>query len=331
MALLSVIIPIKDEQDNILNLHEKIASALEPYCAKSNGSGVNEFEVVYVDDGSIDRSALILAELARRDTRAKVVVLKRNYGQTPALQAGIDWSKGDFIATMDGDLQNDPSDLPMLLEKISDDCDAALGQRANRQDGFWLRKFPSFIANWIIRKVTGCSIKYIGCTIRVMKRDLAVALPLYGEMHRFIPVLAQMCGGRLTQVPVKHHPRVAGKTKYNLTRTLRVVLDLITVKFLYSYLTRPMHFLGTGGLFAIGLGFASVLGAIAMKLFSETDMTGNPLLLLSVMLVLVGIQLISMGLLGEVMTRTYFESQGKASYLIRDTHNLDKAMMNKAA
>jgi len=308
MALLSVIIPIKDEQDNILNLHEKIASALEPYCAKSNGSGVNEFEVVYVDDGSIDRSALILAELARRDTRAKVVVLKRNYGQTPALQAGIDWSKGDFIATMDGDLQNDPSDLPMLLEKISDDCDAALGQRANRQDGFWLRKFPSFIANWIIRKVTGCSIKDMGCTIRVMKRDLAVALPLYGEMHRFIPVLAQMCGGRLTQVPVKHHPRVAGKTKYNLTRTLRVVLDLITVKFLYSYLTRPMHFLGTGGLFAIGLGFASVLGAIAMKLFSETDMTGNPLLLLSVMLVLVGIQLISMGLLGEVMTRTYFES-----------------------
>ena len=331
MALLSVIIPIKDEQDNILALHDKIASSLEPYCASSNGSGVNEFEVVYVDDGSIDRSPLILAELARRDIRAKVVVLKRNYGQTPALQAGIDYSKGDFIATMDGDLQNDPSDLPMLLEKINEDCDAALGQRANRQDGFWLRKFPSFIANWIIRKVTGCSIKDMGCTIRVMKRDLAVALPLYGEMHRFIPVLAQMCGGRLTQVPVKHHPRVAGKTKYNLTRTLRVVLDLITVKFLYSYLTRPMHFLGTGGLFAIGLGFASVLGAIAMKLYSQTDMTGNPLLLLSVMLVLVGIQLISMGLLGEVMTRTYFESQGKASYLIRTTHNLDKTMMNKAA
>ena len=331
MALLSVIIPIKDEQDNILALHERIVSALQPYCANSNGSGVHEFEVVYVDDGSIDKSPVILSELARSDDRAKVVILKRNYGQTPALQAGIDYSKGDFIATMDGDLQNDPSDLPMLLEKISDDCDAALGQRANRQDGFWLRKFPSFIANWIIRKVTGCSIKDMGCTIRVMKRDLAVALPLYGEMHRFIPVLAQMCGGRLTQVPVKHHPRVAGKTKYNLTRTLRVVLDLITVKFLYSYLTRPMHFLGTGGLFAIGLGFASVLGAIAMKLFSETDMTGNPLLLLSVMLVLVGIQLISMGLLGEVMTRTYFESQGKASYLIRDTHNLDKAMMNKAA
>ncbi len=331
MALLSVIIPIKDEQDNILALHERIVSALQPYCANSNGSGVHEFEVVYVDDGSIDKSPVILSELARSDDRAKVVILKRNYGQTPALQAGIDYSKGDFIATMDGDLQNDPSDLPMLLEKISDDCDAALGQRANRQDGFWLRKFPSFIANWIIRKVTGCSIKDMGCTIRVMKRDLAVALPLYGEMHRFIPVLAQMCGGRLTQVPVKHHPRVAGKTKYNLTRTLRVVLDLITVKFLYSYLTRPMHFLGTGGLFAIGLGFASVLGAIAMKLYSQTDMTGNPLLLLSVMLVLVGSQLISMGLLGEMMTRTYFESQGKASYLIRTTHNLDKTMMNKAA
>ncbi len=331
MALLSVIIPIKDEQDNIRNLHEKITKALEPYCSRANASGVDAFEVVYVDDGSTDSSPVLLAEIAKTDSRAKVVVLRRNFGQTPALQAGIDFSQGDFIATMDGDLQNDPADLPMLLEKANDGFDAVLGQRANRQDGFWLRKFPSFIANWIIRKVTGCSIKDMGCTIRVMTRELAVALPLYGEMHRFIPVLAQMCGGRLTQVPVMHHPRVAGKTKYNLTRTFRVILDLITVKFLYSYLTRPMHFLGTAGLISISLGFISLIATVSMKYLSQTDMTGNPLLLLSVMMILVGIQLISMGLLGEIMTRTYFESQGKASYLIRHTYNLEKGNNRKAA
>lgn len=331
MATLSVIIPVKDEQDNLRPLHQRLCEALEPFCARPNRVHVDGFEVVLVDDGSTDDSIAIMSDIASRDSRFKVVVLRRNFGQTPALQAGIDWSTGDYIATMDGDLQNDPSDLPMLLEQIPDGYDAVLGQRAKRQDGFFLRKFPSMIANWIIRKVTNCSIKDMGCTIRVMKRDLATELPLYGEMHRFIPVLAQMCGGRMLQVPVKHHPRTAGKTKYNLTRTFRVVLDLITVKFLYSYLTRPMHFLGLGGLGFIGVGFASLLATLAMKMFTQTDMTGNPLLLLSVMMILVGIQFISIGLLGEIMSRTYFESQGKASYLVRETFNLAKDSTRKAA
>lgn len=331
MATLSVIIPVKDEQDNLRALYQRLCEALDPFCSRPNRVAVTGFEVILVDDGSTDGSIPLMREISAKDPRFKVVVLRRNFGQTPALQAGIDWSSGDFIATMDGDLQNDPSDLPMLLEQIPDGYDAVLGQRAKRQDGFFLRKFPSMIANWIIRKVTGCSIKDMGCTIRVMKRDLASELPLYGEMHRFIPVLAQMCGGRMLQVPVKHHPRTAGKTKYNLTRTFRVVLDLITVKFLYSYLTRPMHFLGLGGLGFIGMGFASFVATIAMKLLAQTDMTGNPLLLLSVMMILVGIQFISMGLLGEVMTRTYFESQGKPSYLVRETFNLEAQVGRKAA
>ncbi len=187
-----------------------------------------------------------------------------------------------------------------------------------------IRKLPSFAANWLIRRVTGVPIRDMGCTLRAMRRDLAEALPLYGEMHRFVPVLAQMHGASIVQIPVRHHARVAGKTKYGLTRTVRVLLDLITVKFLHSYLTRPMHVLGTAGLVSMGLGLVSLLATMAMKYLLDPPvfMTGNPLLLLSVMLELVGVQFISMGLLGEVLTRTYFESQGKSAYTVRATLNL---------
>jgi hypothetical protein len=205
--------------------------------------------------------------------------------------------------------------------------------RANRQDHFLVRKLPSLAANWLIRKVTGVHIKDMGCTLRVMRRDLAEALPLYGEMHRFIPVLAQMHGAKVAQVPVRHHPRVAGKTKYTLTRTVRVVLDLITVKFLYSYLTRPMHVMGSAGLAAMALGVVSLLATLWMKYCSSHPvfLTGNPLLLLSAMLELVGVQLISMGLLGELLTRTYFESQGKSAYVVRATLNLEAPSKRQAA
>src|SRR5713101_4979207 len=185
--------------------------------------------------------------LATGDGRVKVVRLRRNFGQTAALQAGIDWSSGDVLVTLDGDLQNDPADIPCLLEKLAEGYDAVLGQRAKRQDHVFIRKIPSAMGNWLIRKVTGVHIKAMGCTLRAMRRDLAEALPLYGELHRFVPVLAQQYGGRLAQIPVRHHPRIAGKTKYNLTRTFRVMLDLITVKFLHSYLTRPMHVMGLAG------------------------------------------------------------------------------------
>jgi glycosyltransferase involved in cell wall biosynthesis len=290
-----------------------------------------EYEIVFVDDGSADGSFAALKELAAGDLRVKVVQLRRNFGQTAALQAGIDWSSGDILITMDGDLQNDPADIPALLDKLAEGYDAVLGLRANRQDRVFVRKIPSLLGNWLIRRVTGVHIRDMGCTLRALRRDLAEALPLYGEMHRFVPVLAQQYGARLAQIPVRHHPRGAGKTKYNLTRTFRVVLDLITIKFLHSYLTRPMHVLGLAGLVSMGLGVVSLMATIWMKAHRGIFMTGNPLLLLSVMLELVGVQFISMGLIGEVLSRTYFESQGKTAYGVRTTLNLADRVKRKAA
>jgi glycosyltransferase involved in cell wall biosynthesis len=320
---LSVIIPIKDECDNLAPLHERLRAALAPLGLA--------YELVFVDDGSTDDSFAVLSRLAATDPCVKVVQFRRNYGQTPALQAGIDWSSGDVLVTMDGDLQNDPADIPLLLEHLAEGYDAVLGQRANRQDHFLIRKVPSLMGNWLIRKVTGVPIKDMGCTLRVMRRDLAESLPLYGEMHRFIPVLAQQHGARLLQVPVRHHPRTAGQTKYTLSRTFRVVLDLITVKFLYSYLTRPMHVMGSAGLISMGMGLLTLLAAVVIKLTYGTSLVRQPLLLLSVMLEVVGVQFISMGLLGELLTRTYFESQGKSPYAVRTTLNLESVGRRRAA
>jgi glycosyltransferase involved in cell wall biosynthesis len=320
---LSVLIPIKDEKDNLRPLHERLCAAVRPLGLRH--------EFVFIDDGSGDGSAAVLEELAADDPCVKVVRLRRNYGQTAALQAGIDWSSGRVVVTMDGDLQNDPADIPMLLAKLNEGYDAVLGERAKRQDALLVRKVPSLAANWLIRKVTGSSIRDMGCTMRAMRRDLAEQLPLYGEMHRFVPVLAQQTGGRLVQVPVRHHPRVAGRTKYNLSRTVRVFLDLITVTFLHSYLTRPMHVMGTVGLLTMGLGGLSFAATVLMKVVGASDMTGNPLLYLTVMLVLMGVQFVSMGLLGELMTRTYFESQGKPSYAVRETRNLEGPSRRRAA
>jgi glycosyltransferase involved in cell wall biosynthesis len=320
---LSIIIPIKDERDNLRPLHARLGQALAPL-------GL-DYEIIIVDDGSLDGSFGLLEQLAAADARVKVIRLRRNFGQTAALLAGIDLSSGAVLVTLDGDLQNDPADIPKLLEKLNEGYDAVLGLRANRQDHLFIRKVPSWLANWLIRKVTGVQIQDMGCTLRAMRRELAEALPLYGEMHRFVPVLAQQYGGRLAQISVQHHPRVAGRTKYTLSRTVRVLLDLITVKFLHNYLTRPMHFLGLGGFLAMGLGLVVLLGAIGMKWIYGTSLVRNPLLLLSVMLELVGVQLVSMGLLGELMSRTYFESQGKASYVVRDTLNLERPAKRRAA
>jgi glycosyltransferase involved in cell wall biosynthesis len=320
---LSVVIPIKDERDNLQPLHEQLRRTLQPL-------GLT-YEVVFVDDGSTDGSYPLLQELAAADSGVKVVRLRRNFGQSAALKAGIDWSSGDVLVTMDGDLQNDPGDIPRLLEKLAEDYDAVLGLRANRQDSFLIRKIPSFLANWLIRKVTGVHIKDMGCTLRAMRRELADALPLYGEMHRFVPVLAQQYGARLAQIPVRHHPRSAGKTKYNLTRTVRVVLDLITVKFMHSYLTRPMHVMGLGGLISMGLGLISLLATAWMKSYEGVKMTRNPLLHLSILFELVGVQFISLGLIGEILTRTYFESQQKTSYAVQSTLNLEPPVKRRAA
>jgi glycosyltransferase involved in cell wall biosynthesis len=331
MTTLSVVIPIKDERDNLRPLHDRLRRALDPLCGPEGR--LQSYEILFIDDGSGDGSFGVLQGLAAADARVKVVRLRRNFGQTPALRAGIDWSTGDVIVTMDGDLQNDPADIPELLAKLDEGYDAVLGLRAERKDHFLIRTLPSRVGNWLIRTVTGVQIKDLGCTLRALRRDLADALPLYGEMHRFIPVLAQMHGAKLTQIPVRHHPRTAGRTKYGLTRTVRVPLDLITMTFLHKYVTRPMHVFGTAGLLSMGLGGASLLATMWMKYVSRPKvyMTGNPLLYLSVLFEIVGVLFVSQGLMCEVLTRTYFESQGKSPYVVQTTLNLDGPQQRRAA
>lgn len=312
---LTIVVPMMNEKDNVKPLHEAITAALD--------GTHHEYEVILVDDGSKDGTIDALAEVAAKDPRFKVIQLRRNFGQTPALRAGIDAAQGDVIVTMDGDLQNDPTDIPIMLEKLKEGYDVVLGERVNRQDKLLVRKLPSWAANSMIRKVTGTKVRDLGCTLRVMRREAALELPLYGEMHRFMSVLAEISGQRIYQMPVKHHARQFGVTKYNLSRTVRVILDLITVRFLQSYLTRPMHIFGLTGLGCFGLSFAFLVTCGIQRLVWDERMNRNPLLLLSVMLTVVGVQFISLGLIGEVMSRTYFESQGKSPYTIRRTINLD--------
>jgi len=314
MRTLSVIVPVKDERDNIEPLYRAVKESLRESF---------DWEVVYVDDGSSDGTFEELSKLAALDSRVKVVRLRRNFGQAAAMQAGIDASAGELVVTIDGDLQNDPADIPLLVAKLDEGYDMVLGQRSKRKDSMIIRKVPSFLANWLIRKVTKIPFKDFGCTLRVIKSDVARNLRIYGEMHRFIPVLASNIGARMTQIPVRHHPRTAGKSKYGIGRTGRVLLDLLTIKFFSGYLTRPMHFMGGLGMFFFGMSFLSLLATIAMKLANISDMTGNPLLLLSVLLSMVGIQMLSMGLLGEVMMRTYYESQDKRPYVVRESCNLN--------
>src|SRR5438067_3501878 len=321
--LLSVVVPVKDERENVRRLTERVRDALRDRPA---------WELVFVDDGSTDGTFAELEAVAAADPRVKVVRLRRNFGQSAATQAGLDAAGGDMIVTMDGDLQNDPADIPLLLAKLDEGHDAVLGRRENRQDTLLLRKVPSLAANWLIRKVLGIPFKDFGCTLRAMRRDVADGLLLYGEMHRFITALVLQQGARVTQVPVRHHPRTAGQSKYNLTRTVRVLLDLMTVKFLGSYQTRPMHVFGSLGLGCMGLGFGSVLASVVMKYTTGPGMTANPLFLFGAVAGLTGVQFLSLGLVGEVLTRVYFESQDKRPYAVRDRRNLDPApAVNRAA
>ena len=315
MTQLSVVIPVKDEVANMAPLVARLRGAL---------ADAADWEAVFVDDGSTDGTFPELVRHTAADDRIKVVRLRRNFGQSAALQAGFDHAAGEVIVTMDGDLQNDPSDIPVMLAELDNGYDVVLGRRANRQDGFVLRKLPSWAANWLIRRVTNVPFRDFGCTLRVMRRDVVDGMALYGEMHRFITAYAVQQGARVTQVPVRHHPRTAGASKYNLTRTVRVVLDLLTYKFLASFQTRPMHLFGLIGLGVMAGGLASFAGTLLMK-FNGCDMTGNPLLLLSALLGLVGVQFLSLGLLGELMARVYFESQGKAPYAVRESRGFTSA------
>jgi glycosyltransferase involved in cell wall biosynthesis len=305
---LSVVIPLYNEEENVQLLHESLRNALEPLG--------QEYEILFVDDGSTDRTLPILEEIQAKDNNTVVLSLRRNFGQTAAFAAGFDFSRGDVVVTMDGDLQNDPADIPKLLELIKDN-DLVSGWRKNRKDPFFSRRLPSIMANWLISKVTGVNLHDYGCSLKAYRRDVIKNLKLYGEMHRFIPAVASWYGVRVAEVETVHHPRLRGKSKYGISRTVKVVLDLITVKFLQSFSTKPIQFFGPFGILSGLLGFLILLYLSFDKLFWGRDIGGRPLLLLGALLIIVGIQLIGMGLLGEMLVRVYHESQKKPIYVIK--------------
>lgn len=306
---LSIVIPIYNEVENLPRLIAALRQALDAIDMNS--------EIVFVDDGSTDGSFDLLAELLASATWAKLIQLRRNYGQTAAFSVGFAHARGAVIVTMDADLQNDPNDIPRLLARMNEGYDVVSGWRVNRQDAFLSRKLPSRLANTLISRVTGVSVHDRGCSLRAYRREIIEDIHLYGELHRFIPDLAALVGARMVEMPVAHRPRTLGKSKYGIGRTGRVLLDLMTVRFLQGYSTRPMHIFGRGGLILAGAGLAFALWLTYLKLVLGQSIGGRPLLTLSVLLLLMGAQMVSIGLLGEMIMRTYYESPGKEMYRVR--------------
>jgi glycosyltransferase involved in cell wall biosynthesis len=307
---LSVVVPVYNEADNIEPLHAEIGAALDRLG--------RPYEIVYIDDGSTDRSFALLAALQRRDPHVVVVRFPRNYGQTAALAAGFDHAQGAVLVALDADGQNDPADIPAMVAKLDEGYDVVAGWRLPRQDPLLSRRVPSVVANGIIGLITGVKLHDYGCTLKVMRREVVRGLRLYGEMHRFIPALADDLGARIAEVQVHHRPRRAGVSKYGLSRTIRVLLDLITVKFLSSYSTRPIQVFGGIGLACgtVGLLITGVLGF--ERLFLGIPLAQRPLVWLGILLTLMGLQFITMGLLGELLVRTYHESQNKPVYRVAE-------------
>jgi len=309
MKKLSLVVPMMNEEDNVAPLFEAVRKALE---------GI-DYEFILVDDGSTDTTVEKMKALA--DERTKLIILNHNSGQTHAMAAGIEAAQGELIATIDGDLQNDPSDIPLMIDKLeTEGWDVIAGRRLKRQDGMFLRKIPSKIANFIIRRSTGVYLKDYGCTLKVFKHDVAKNLGLYGELHRFIPILAKMYGAKIVEMDVKHHPRIHGESKYGLGRTFKVVSDLLFMLFLQKYKTKPMHLFGGLGVASLGMGLVINFYLLILKLFGE-DIGNRPLLTLGIVLLLAGIQLITTGFLAEFIMRTYYESQAKTPYTIKERFN----------
>lgn len=309
---LSVVVCVYNEELNIKPQIERISNALVNY----------DYEIIYVDDGSTDKTVEVLHQV--KHDRLKIIEFKKNYGQSLALMAGIDHAAGEYIATMDGDLQNDPTDIPAMLKLAEEGgWDLVAGERANRKDGFILRKLPSRMANYMIRTLSGVKLRDYGCALKVFKGDLAKDLGLYGELHRFIPVLAYLEGARITQVPVKHHAREFGTSKYGLNRTIKVISDLLLMLFFKKYMQKPMHLFGNGGVLLFLIGIIINLYLVGLKV-AGYDIWGKPLLILGLMLVLAGIQLITIGIVIEIQMRTYFESQQKRPYKIRNITTVSK-------
>ena len=314
--LLSVIVPLYNEADNILPLYEKVVG-ITPLLEC-------DLEMILVNDGSTDGSRAILDDLASRDRRVKVIHFRRNFGQTTAIMAGIDFSSGDVLIPMDGDLQNDPQDIPKLLAKLKEGYQVCSGWREDRKDHALKRNLPSRIANWLISIISGVHLHDYGCSLKAYRREVIKGVKLYGEMHRFIPIYATWQGARVTEIPVAHHPRIHGKSKYGLERTFKVILDLIVVKFLAQYAQKPIYVFGTFGLFSLFVAFIAALAALYYKIFGDKSFIETPLPLIFVMAGITGIMCILMGLLAEIIMRTYYESQGKSVYLIDECRNLEQ-------
>ncbi len=307
---LSLFLPVLDEEENLRPMHAKIAAALDTLGRAA--------EVIYVDDGSTDRSLDILKEIASEDTRVRVISLRRNYGQTAAMAAGIDAAKGEILIPMDADLQNDPADIGRLLEKLDEGYDVVSGWRKNRQDKLVSRKIPSQIANRVISWIGGVPLHDYGCSLKAYRREVLKDVKLYGEMHRFIPIYASWAGARVTEIPVDHHARTAGKSKYGISRTIKVIFDLITIKFMAEYHTKPLYVFGGFGMLAFVISFIAGVWALILKLFYDTSFILTPLPIIAIVMLAISVQFFLMGLLAELLVRTYHESQDKTIYAVRE-------------
>ena len=307
---LSVVVPLYNEDANVADLHREMTEVLDAWG--------RPYELILVDDGSTDGTFERLRELYGADPRLRVLRLRRNFGQTAAFAAGFAHARGRLIATADGDLQNDPHDLPAMVDLLNDDNDIVCGWRRDRKDPWLTRRLPSQLANWLISRITGVRLHDYGCSLKVFRGDVVRSMRLYGEMHRFMPAIASEQGVRIAETVVNHRARSAGQSKYGLSRTIRVILDLFTVKFLLTYSTRPLQMFGPPGLLlgAIGVALTGYLGYI--RLFTEQGIADRPLLLLAILLIFAGIQLVTLGLLAELQARTYHESQGKPIYAVRE-------------
>lgn len=313
--MLSVVIPAYNEEENVPILYEKLKKVLD--------SLGEDYEIIFVDDGSTDGTYQRLKQLAEKDSRLKVIRFKRNYGQTAAMSAGFEHAKGDVIITLDADLQNDPEDIPILLEKLKEGYHVVSGWRKDRKDPFLSRKLPSMVANWLISKITGVHLHDYGCTLKAYRAEVVKDLELFGDMHRFLPALTKRRGAKITEVVVRHHPRMFGRSKYGIGRTVRVLLDIMLVKFLNEYINKPLYMFGSVGFLLLGLGLFSLFYLIFLKLFLEEPIGRRPLLILSVLLILAGIQLISTGLLAELLVRIYYRTKDTKPYIIQEKINLE--------
>lgn len=306
----SIVVPLYNEEGNIDELYQELATVLQ-------GNGY-AYEILFINDGSTDATPRLLEAIAEKDDRVVLVNFRRNFGQTAAMSAGFDYSHGKVIITMDGDLQNDPVDIPKLLDKVKEGYDVVAGWRYKRQDPFLNRRLPSMIANRVISKITGVVLNDYGCTLKAFKRDVARHIKLYGEMHRFIPAIASAIGISIAEVRVNHRPRVHGTTKYGISRTFRVILDLITVKFLLSYGNRPIHIFGLIGMGSFSIGTLVAFILVLQRQFYGIGLSDRPLFLLAILLVFIGIQFVTFGLISELQIRAYHESLDKPIYYIKD-------------